>query len=106
MIGKNWTNNETEIEEMPSSSAFLEMIKALQGAVDRVRICPICGKLFVALNDRSKTCGAVCSNRQSARKFYMKNQAAERKRKRDEYRAVQQRKDRLRNFLQRDRRRD
>ncbi|MGA7870059.1 MAG: hypothetical protein WCA22_04090 [Candidatus Binatus sp.] len=64
------------------------LVDALKGRdVDRLRICPICDKLFVALNDRSKTCGAICSNRQSARDHYSKHREHEQKRKREAYQA-------------------
>jgi hypothetical protein len=56
--------------------------------IDRVRICPGCNKLFVALNDRAETCGANCSKIQSAKSahdFYWENPEDERERKRGEY---------------------
>jgi hypothetical protein len=66
-----------------------DLINALAGRdIDRVRICRVCDKLFVALNAKALTCGAVCSNRQSARNHYRKNRAAEQKRKRDAARAL------------------
>lgn len=97
-------NRLTKLGPFDLYGAFLKAVGDRD--VDRVQICQACDKPFVALNALAKTCVAACSNRQSSRKFYSKNQAAEQKRKRDEYQAVKERKERLKDFLQRDRRRD
>lgn len=55
------------------------------GAVERLRICPVCDKLFVALNRKAAACGPKCSNIHRQRKFYSENSEEEKARKRREY---------------------
>jgi hypothetical protein len=67
--------------------------------IDRVRICPVCDKLFVALNDRARTCGAGCSNIRAAKNFYRNNREAERKRKREEYKKAKLEREMTKGFI-------
>ena len=83
------------------------LVAALIGRdLNRLRVCLVCRKLFVALNFRSRTCGAVCSNRQSAKDFYSRHREAVQKRNREKYHEDREREERLSGFLRRDRRRD
>jgi hypothetical protein len=69
--------------EYEGKTALLHAMKDRD--LDRLRLCSCCSKLFVALNDRTKTCGIVCSNLQSGRAYYKRHRKDQQKRKREEY---------------------
>ena len=100
-----WMIAGSEVRELEGNSAPLSFIRALRdGGADRVGRCPDCKSFFVKLNTLSTACGRKCSNRTTQKKWYKAHQAAERKRKREEYEAKKERERRLEAFrLERDR---